>query len=94
MKYPTQKLLKKVFFSLFCITLCMSASSFAKSDYRNRDDVQVFAQQFAKNHGKEYERIMQTLSKGIYQQSIIDAISKPAERVLTSLFMMLSIARR
>ena len=54
-----------------------------KADYRDRDEVRVFAAEMARDHGFSEEGIIRVIGQAEYKQSIIDAISRPAERVLT-----------
>lgn len=53
------------------------------SDYTERAEVKQFAAEFSRKYNKHPDWVMDILRQGKYQQSIIDAISKPAERVLT-----------
>jgi len=52
-------------------------------DYSQRADVQAFVQQFADKHEKNAADILAIIAPAKRQQSILDAIAKPAERVLT-----------
>lgn len=53
------------------------------ADYTQRQDVQDFAKQFAKEQNRSTDDVLAILAQAKKQQSIIDAISRPAERVLT-----------
>lgn len=53
------------------------------ADYVERQDVQAFATTFAKEQNLKVDEILAVLAQAKKQQSIIDAISRPAERVLT-----------
>jgi membrane-bound lytic murein transglycosylase B len=47
----------------------------------DREDVQAFMDNLASNHGFETDYLQSTLSQGETKQKILDAISRPAERV-------------
>ena len=68
---------------LLGFVVLLSAIASAKGDYSGREDVQAFANEFAKTHSKNADEILQILAHGKKQQTILDAISRPAERVLT-----------
>ena len=53
-----------------------------QANYADRAEVKAFAQRFAAEHKQDVDSVLAILSQGKYQQGIIDAISKPAERVL------------
>ncbi len=53
------------------------------ANYAERADVKAFVESFASKHGKDATQVLAILSKGEKKQSIIDAISRPAEKVLT-----------
>lgn len=55
----------------------------ANADYAERPEVKQFVAEFARKHNKHPDWALDIIRQGKYQQSIIDAISKPAERVLT-----------
>lgn len=61
---------------------CFFMPAFA-DDYTQRADVQQFMASFAKKYPNYTLDVEQILRSGKRQQSILDAISKPAERVLT-----------
>ncbi|CAA0108712.1 Membrane-bound lytic murein transglycosylase B [BD1-7 clade bacterium] len=67
-------------FSAF-LALCLS-TNVAAEDYKNREDVKTFAREFAKEHNKNEAEVLILLEQGSRKQSILDAISRPAERVL------------
>lgn len=52
-------------------------------DYSQREDVQAFVQQFASQYQQDNAELMAIIAQGKRQQTILDAIAKPAERVLT-----------
>ncbi len=79
----TLRTLKSLSLTFILLPVFFSSFVMADTDYSSRKDVQDFAREFAKEHNKSYDEVMATLSQGVYKQSIIDAISKPAERVLT-----------
>lgn len=66
--------------------LILAASAFAfgstQASYLNNEHAQAFIQELA-NEGVDAERVRSLLKEAKYQQRIIDAISKPAERTLT-----------
>lgn len=81
-----------VLVTLFSLTLYADSKvdSSIKSDtdnsvdsYAGRTDVKVFAESFAAKHGKDAKKVLAILNQGNKKQSIIDAISRPAEKVLT-----------
>ena len=82
--------LRKLFFSLFILQFllpmagCVSAvDAIDKPEpYGERADVRAFAENLVKEEGFEMQAVMAILSKGQYQQGIIDAITRPAEKVL------------
>jgi membrane-bound lytic murein transglycosylase B len=69
--------------SLFGFALMVASVGVFAADYRHRVEVQEFAEDFAKRHGRKPAEIMDILQDGEQQQAILDAISRPAERVLT-----------
>jgi membrane-bound lytic murein transglycosylase B len=52
-------------------------------NYQDRDDVKAFALDFAAKHQRSANDVFDIISKAKKQQSILDAISRPAEKVLT-----------
>ncbi len=70
-------------FRYFLLSLFMFAAAASADDYVQRSDVQQFATEFAKQHKQDAQQVMALLAKAQKQQAILDAISKPAERVLT-----------
>lgn len=58
-------------------------SAFVQADFAQRQDVQAFAKEFAQEHSMSAKEVMAILAEAKQQQSIIDAISRPAEHVLT-----------
>ena len=62
------------------LVACASASA---DSYSEREDVVAFAHEMATKHGFEAVELLTVLGKAQYQQSIIDAISRPAEKTLT-----------
>lgn len=51
--------------------------------YSAREDVVAFANEMSEAHGFDADALLVTLAKAEYKQSIIDAISRPAEKRLT-----------
>lgn len=65
---------------LFVGLVAAASSSFAaRHTEMLSTDEQVFAQEIAKQHGLDADAVLATLAKAKYQQSIIDAITRPAE---------------
>ena len=60
----------------------VSGESHANS-YADRDDVKAWAEEFAKSNNRNAASVLQLLAKAEKKQSIIDAISRPAEKVLS-----------
>ena len=52
-------------------------------DYSTRDDVVAFANEVSAAYGFEAAHLLTTFDRAVYKQSIIDAISRPAEKRLT-----------
>ena len=52
------------------------------SNYDNREDVKAFVKQLAIKESYNEKELLSILSEAEYKQSIIDAISRPAEKVL------------
>lgn len=72
---------KKYFFSaLLGLLFGLSANA---SEYLDRKEVQEFIQNFKAKHTSYSLDVEKIIQAGNKQQSILDAISKPAERVLT-----------
>jgi len=71
------------FVHFFGLLIAASASaapaSVAADDKAVASAEQQFAQDLAREHGLDAEAILATLAKARYQQSIIDAITRPAE---------------
>lgn len=63
--------------------LFVSITATAEVDYTTREDVRVFVREMADKHGFTEEGLLTIFSQAQYKQNIIDAISRPAERVLT-----------
>ena len=51
--------------------------------FTSREDVESFAKTFSETHQKNYDDILAILLKAKKQQSILDAIARPAEKTLT-----------
>lgn len=67
--------------SLVYVFLFLPLPLFA-DEYGKREEVKEFAENMAQEHGFELNELMIVLSKAEYKQSIIDAISRPAEKVM------------
>ncbi len=74
------RVIHKVIFLLFST---LASVSLYASDYAERKEVKTFAKTFAEANNKNVDDILRILEKGTKQQSIIDAISRPAEKKLT-----------
>lgn len=59
-------------------TVCVHA---AGHDRLNQDAIDTFITDMAGQHGFNASQLQQTFSKAVYLQSIIDAISRPAEKM-------------
>lgn len=68
----------RLLFAALCLPLMVHAG-----DYSQRDDVQQFINEFARKHNKHPQWVADIVAQGTRQQAILDAIAKPAERVLT-----------
>ena len=66
-----------------CFFAALTCSFSVWADYDQRDDVKQFAKDYAKKFDKNEAAVLAILRQGEKKQAIIDAISKPAERVLT-----------
>ena len=68
---------------LFLLASCLSVTSAsAQVDYADRDDVQAFVKELAQEASFKEKELLSVFRHAEYKQSIIDAISRPAERVL------------
>lgn len=63
-----------------CSTLIGVAAWVAGGDYSNRADVNEFVGQMVNEHGFEASTVQSVLDQAVYQQGIIDAITRPAEK--------------
>ena len=63
-----------------CSTLIGFASWIAAGDYSNRSDVDEFVARMVNEHGFEASTVQSVLDQAVYQQGIIDAITRPAEK--------------
>lgn len=68
---------------LLLSVLCLFGAYAHANDYTQRADVQAFAKEFANQHQQAAEDVLAILAQAKRQQSILDAIARPAERVLT-----------
>ena len=53
------------------------------ADYSDRPEVLEFIQELTDSDGFDRSELLLTFAQASYKQSIIDAISRPAERVMT-----------
>ena len=72
-------MIRKIIFFVFVIC----ANSVDAQDYSEREDVQRFLTKFAAQEGFNENELLRVFEKAEYKQSIIDAISRPAERTLS-----------
>ena len=63
-----------------CSMLIGIASWVVAGDYSNRPDVDEFVITMVNEHGFEASAVRAVLDQAVYQQSIIDAITRPAEK--------------
>ena len=62
--------------------LCLSLlSALPQADYSNHPEATVFIDTMVENHQFDREQIVDWLSSATYQQSIVKAMSRPAEKV-------------
>ena len=70
--------------SIFLLTLLTPQQLLAEtSDYSNREEVRSFAKELAESEGFTTEGLLFVFRQARFKQTIIDAISRPAEKVLT-----------
>lgn len=60
----------------------ISGSSGEQTSYASNDMLQVFVTEMAEKHGFDAKKLSGELGGAVYKQSIIDAISRPAEKRL------------
>lgn len=76
-------MIKKHFHAVVTIFLALAVQSVFAESYADRQDVKAFALDFAEKHNKNATDVYHLLSKAEKKQSILDAIARPAEKVLT-----------
>lgn len=69
----------RLFVMLASLTVAGAPPFAANTVIINLDAERAFAHEVANQHGLDVDAVLETLSKAKYQQSIIDAISRPAE---------------
>ena len=69
----------KNFFLLLILACCTNIDA---SDYSERQEVKDFLKELAVAESLDQKELLSIFSQAEYKQSIIDAISRPAERVL------------
>lgn len=74
-------MLQQMKFSLLACLLSVALPAIA--DYQARDDVREFAEAFAEKHDKPVEQVLQVLAEGEKKPAILEAIARPAEKVLS-----------
>ena len=67
----------------FFIAVYLAALVPVKADYTDRPEVLAFISELTVGDGFDQAELLQAFEEASYQQSIIDAISRPAERVMT-----------
>ena len=67
----------------FFIAVYLAALVPVKADYTGRPEVLAFISELTAGDGFDQAELLQAFEEASYQQSIIDAISRPAERVMT-----------
>ncbi len=68
----------------FMIALLISTiASLSQADYRDREEVQLFIDELIDTENVDRAWLEQMFSDAEYSQSVIDAISRPAEKTLT-----------
>lgn len=75
--------LAKILLPTILLVSIFPASGSDEINYSEREDVQAFAKEMAVKDGFTTEGLLFVFRQAKYQQSIIDAISKPAETTLT-----------
>lgn len=69
--------------AIFCILSLMLPLATLSGDYTSRPDVQEFVRELAQEDGVDERELLSILHEAEYQQSVIDSISRPAEKELT-----------
>ncbi len=70
-------------FLLLTFPLMSFSSTAGNVNYSDREDVKLFVQQMVENDSFITAELLTVFRQATYKQSIIDAISRPAEKVLT-----------
>ncbi len=70
-------------FSLVLMSLLFFPLVSVADNYHTRPEVQAFIDEMVEEEGFSREELTELFAQAVYKQSIIDAISRPAERVLT-----------
>ena len=71
-----------IFRIIFLVLLSVSVSSYAL-EYADREEVKVFVKELATRESFNESELLAVFRQAEYKQSIIDAITRPAERTLT-----------
>lgn len=71
------------FLLLVCLKWAVFAAPAVAADYHTRDEVRTFIDHLVEQDAFSREALTDVFRQAQYKQSIIDAISRPAERVLT-----------
>ncbi len=71
----------KSFSSLISVLLCFSID--ASADYSVHPEAEAFVARMESEHGFEKDKVLAVLKQASKQQSILDAIARPAEKTLT-----------
>ncbi len=72
-----------ILFFLLAVSPILSLADMASVDYVERPEVRAFVQELAEEAGFDERELLSVFSHAEYKQSIIDAISRPAEKRLT-----------
>ncbi len=69
--------------SLLLMLPIFSSNAYAAGEYATRSDVAAFAQEMQQRHGFKQADVLALLAQAEKKQKILDAISRPHEKVLT-----------
>ena len=76
---------------LIVLTLASMASG---ENYHERDDVVEFVNELVTEHGFDQALVLETLSQASYKQSIIDAITRPAEKMTWDAYRKILVTQK
>jgi len=66
---------------ILCILLSVSVASICGADYSKHPEVTPFVERMVNKHQFQQQQVLDWLSEAKYQQSIVKAMSRPAEKV-------------